>query len=114
MEGLDIQLVASSTKAMILLSGNLTQNQNGRETDAVICYGTGTPPLVGDPQAGTILTQPARFQATAGGGAITPFTLPAIVNTLIIGQTYWFDLALKVTGGNGNVTEVNFLVHGIA
>ena len=114
-----INLIVSSAKspqAWVTVDGQLTNANNNGQTNAVLCYGTGTPPANGAAQIGTILTQPATFVSALGTGrATTPFSLSAVVTGIAVGAPYWIDLAVSVSAGSrGNVTDINLTGHGIA
>jgi hypothetical protein len=102
-----------ASRLWVSIDGRIANNTNGRETDVVICCGTGTPPVNGAAQVGTIITQPAAFVATTGGGAFAPFSLTATVSGITPQITYWFDLAVKVTGGTGNVSNIDACAMGL-
>ena len=114
-----INLIVSSAKssqAWVTVDGQLTNLNSNGQTNAVLCYGTGTPPTNGAAQTGTILTQPASFVSALGTGrATTPFSLSAVVTGITVGAPYWIDLAVSVSSGShGNVTNINLTGHGIA
>jgi len=103
-----------ATAAWVTCDGQITNNSNNGETDIIICYGTGTSPMNGAPLTGTVASQSARYKATAANDFV-PFSLTALIEGLVGGTVYWFDLAMKtVGGGTGKVTEVDFSVHGLA
>jgi hypothetical protein len=98
----------------ITADGQITNSSNNSETDCVICFGAGVAPAWGDAQTGTILTQPARYKATAAGD-FTPFSLTGVVSGLTAGTPYWFDIAVKtVSGGTAQIMDVDFSVLGLA
>lgn len=114
MVGLALTLTSIiATRVWTTFNGRLSNDTNGRETEVVICYGTGPPPANGDPQTGTVITQPASFVATSGGGSFLPFSLTATFSGIEPGTEYWFDLAMKVTGGIGTVDSVDASAMGL-
>jgi hypothetical protein len=102
-----------ASRLWVTIDGRVANTTNGRETDVVVCCGTGPPPANGAPQAGTIVSQPAAFVATTGGGAFAPFSLTATVSGITPQTSYWFDLAVKVTGGTGNVSNIDACAMGL-
>jgi hypothetical protein len=102
-----------ASRVWVTIDGRIANNTNGRETDVVVCCGIGTPPVNGAPQAGTIVSQPAAFVSTTGGGAFAPFSLTATVSGITPQTNYWFDLAVKVTGGTGSVSNIDACVMGL-
>jgi hypothetical protein len=102
-----------ASRLWVSIDGRIANNTNGRETDVVVCCGIGTPPVNGAAQVGTIITQPAAFVATTGGGAFAPFSLTATVSGITPQMNYWFDLAVKVTGGTGNVSDIDACAMGL-
>ena len=114
MVGLGLTLTSViATRLWTTINGRLSNDQNNAETNVVLCYGTGPPPENGDPQTGTILSSPASFVATSGGGSFLPFSLTATVASVTPKTTYWFDLALKVTAGTGTVDNVDASAMGL-
>jgi hypothetical protein len=103
-----------STAVWITCDGQITNTANNGETDVVICFGPGMSPAWGDPQVGTIVTQPARYKSTAANDFV-PFSLTGLATGIAGGQEYWFDLALKTIGiGSAQVMDVDFVAHGLA
>ena len=114
MQGIDLTLATViASRAWVTVNGQVTNDKNGGQTDVVLCYGEGAPPANGDPQAGTILTSPASFVSTSGGGAFLPFSLTAMIAEIVPETDYWFDLAVRVTTGNGNVANVDLCAMGL-
>ena len=100
--------------AWVTADGQISNSANNARTDVVICYGTGTAPVNGAPQAGTIACQPASYIATAANDFV-PWSLTALLTGLVSGTTYWIDLAVRApTGGTGTINAVDFTVHGLA
>jgi hypothetical protein len=103
-----------ATAAWITCDGQITNGANNGETDCVLCWGQGAAPVWGVAQAGTVVTQPARYKSTAAGDFV-PFSLSAVCHPLTPGQSYWFDLAVKTVGtGAAQVMDVDFSAHGLA
>jgi hypothetical protein len=116
MMGLNLSLpaIVASTALWTTCDGQISSSANNGEVDAVICYGTGTPPANGAPQAGTIVSAAARYKSTAAGDYV-PFSLTALITGITKGQTYWLDVALRaIGGGTALLQDVDFSVHGLA
>lgn len=118
MMGLALTLTSSiETGFSIEADGQLSNNLAAGGAEAVICFGTGVPPLNGAAQVGTIVGSSARFTAVTAG-AIAPFAItrrtsppPAITPATV----YWFDLALRAFGGGtASAANLNMNVRGLA
>jgi hypothetical protein len=115
MMGLNTQLTANvGTAATINLDGQITNSSNNSVTEVVVCWGTGTPPLNGAAQAGTVASQAARYKATNANDYV-PFSLTCLVTGLASGTTYWLDAAVRApSGGTAAITDLDFTVVGLA
>ena len=115
MQGLGLSIIGGvENAAWVTADGQISNSSNNSRTDVVICYGTGTAPVNGAPQAGTIACQPASYIATAANDFV-PWSLTALLTGLVSGTTYWIDLAVRApTGGTGTINAVDFTVHGLA
>jgi hypothetical protein len=116
MMGMNLQLppIVASTALWVTTDGQITNSANNGETDCVVCYGTGAPPVNGAAQVGTIAGQAARYKATAAND-FTPFSLTALIQGVAKGQVYWLDLAVKtVGGGTGRVMDLDLCAFGLA
>jgi len=115
MMGLNVQLTSVvASAATVCLDGQITNSANNAVTECVICYGTGTPPVNGAAQAGTIASQAARYKATAGGDYV-PFSITCLIEGLTKGTTYWLDAAVRApSGGTASITDLDFTVVGLA
>jgi hypothetical protein len=115
MMGLNVQLTSVvATAATVCLDGQITNSSNNQVTECVICYGTGTPPVNGAAQTGTIASQPARYKATSGGDYV-PFSITCLIENLTGGNTYWLDAAVRApSGGTASITDLDFTVVGLA
>ena len=115
MMGLGLTLAPEvATGAWVTADGQITNSSNNSVTECVICYGTGTPPVNGAVQAGTIASQAARYKATAGGDYV-PFSITCLIEGLTKGTTYWLDAAVRApSGGTASITDLDFTVVGLA
>jgi hypothetical protein len=88
---------------MAIATGAITNTVANGETDAVVCFGTGTAPTTGSALAGTIIGSAAQYIAPTAGAAGS-FTATGIA-TALTPTPYWFDVAVMgVSGAIGNVT----------
>ena len=97
------------TQAIAIATGAITNSVANGETDAVICFGTGTAPTTGSALAGTIIGSAAQYVAPTAG-ASGSFTATGIVSYLAP-TPYWFDVA--VMGATGSVGNVTLTVSGL-
>lgn len=98
-----------SGRMMVTIDGQLQNSSNGQQTSAAVVVGTGTPPANGDLQTGNgqIVGSPARFEAPSNSAPFVPFSLTVLFPGISAGTSYWIDLAVRVTGGTGNVFDLN-------
>jgi hypothetical protein len=107
--GLDISTTIG-TAARLAVSGNISNTANNGETDAILCYGTGTPPVNGVAQTGTIIGSIIRYMASSGG-SIGPFSKSVVITSLALGTAYWFDLAMKAVTGSAQIHDIDITVN---
>jgi hypothetical protein len=97
------------TQAIAIAIGAITNSVANGETDAVICFGTGTAPTTGSALAGTIIGSPAQYVAPTAGasgtGSISGIAAP------LTPTPYWFDVAVK--GSTGSVGNVTLTISGL-
>jgi hypothetical protein len=97
------------TQAMAIATGAITNTVANGETDAVVCFGTGTAPTTGSALAGTIISSPAQYVAPTAGasgtGSISGIAAP------LTPTPYWFDVA--VMGVTGSISNVTLTVSGL-
>lgn len=105
-----VDIMAASTRAVVTAAGQMSNSSNGGETFVTLNFGSGTAPANGAPNTGTVLTQPAHFIATSGGGSFVPFSLIGLATGLVAGTSYWFDLAVRAqTAGTASVSNVQIM-----
>lgn len=108
MMGLAVTLTPTHAgKILITVDGKIQNSSQNQSTSTVICFGTGTPPVNSAIQTGTIVGAPASFEAASNSSPFAPFSLTVLASNVIAGITYWFDLAVRVTGGTGIVSDLN-------
>jgi hypothetical protein len=88
----------TNTRAQVVVSGQIANSANGGTSTAGLRYGTGTPPVNGAPDTGTVIGEPVVYVATSGGGSYAPFSQNAIITGMTPGQTYWIGVALMSSG----------------
>ena len=95
------------TRLMVTFDGAALNSSTGQTTSVQIRYGTGAGPANGAAVTGT---QAGAAPPFGNGGAVYQggFSKTAIITGLSPATTYWFDLALSVTGGTGSVLGVTF------
>lgn len=95
---------AYSGRIKVEWSGAFYNSVLSNQTTAQLRYGTGGAPANGAAATGTAGSQVQANAALANGSI--PFTLPFAVS-LSVGTTYWFDIALIVSGGTGGLQSVS-------
>jgi hypothetical protein len=90
----------TNTRAQVVVSGQIANSVNGGTSTAGLRYGTGTPPVNGAPDTGTVIGEPVVYVATSGGGDFGPFSQNAVITGLTPGQTYWIGIALMASAGS--------------
>lgn len=95
------------TRIHVSFDGVVTNGTTGQITNVQIRYGTGAGPANG---AGLTGTQAGAQTSYGNGGAVYQggFSKSVIITGLSPATTYWFDLALSVTGGTGSVAGITF------
>ena len=75
--------------------------------DEELCYGTGTPPINGAAPTGTHIPVPNSgfLELRPQTNSQLPVVFFANVLGLTIGQTYWFDAAIKTTSATGSIDD---------
>lgn len=105
---------AGSTRAIVLLAGQIANTNNNGITNVQMYYGTGTPPANGAAVTGTAVGGSVSFVATSGGGAYTPFSESVLLLSLTPGTAYWVDLALASPGaGTGSVRSLDITIFSL-
>lgn len=94
-----------STRLALVVDGQVTNSATNGQSYVQLVIGTGTPPAAGTSLAasgGTALGLELSV-ITKTGGDLLPFARSEIVSGLVLGTTYWFDVARR-TGGTGTTT----------
>jgi len=104
MMGLAVAFTPSSTRILIIISGNIASNTGGDGAAAQIATGTGGAPGNGVAATGTTRGNLATLTNDATGTNKFPFTCSAVVTGLSAGVALWIDLNLRaITAGTANV-----------
>ncbi len=89
---------------------NVNNNTAGDGVQAVLSYGSGTPPAANSALAGTQVGGTAK-ETSAAASASNEVALAAVVTGLTVGTTYWLDVAYSaITGGTATISIVYALV----
>jgi hypothetical protein len=100
------------SQALAVAVGGISNTVANGETDAAICFGTGTAPIAGAAQAGTIIGSPAHFVAPTAGASGTG-SISGIGSPLVVSTGYWFDIAIRGIGGAGAISNYSLTVSGL-
>ncbi len=113
MMGLGLNFTSVLGRAFVTMDGQITNSNNGGETDAQLMWGVGTAPVYGaaPPAGAAVIGTQIRFKAALGGGAFSPFSQSGLITGLPPGQQVWIGLALKVVSGTGSVQDVCLTAH---
>ena len=101
MQGVGFQFTPAATgNVLILVTTGLANGVDQVQASARMLYGTGTPPVNGVAETGTLLGQAMNVNSSGangqGGGSQAVY-----LSGLTVGTTYWLDLSLKSsTGGD--------------
>src|SRR6476646_6313400 len=108
MMGLGLNFTSVLGRAFVTMDGQITNSNNGGETDAQLMWGLGVAPVYGaaPPAGATVIGTQIRFKAALGGGAFSPFSQSGLITGLPPGQQIWIGLALKVVVGTGSVQDI--------
>ena len=97
-------------RVLIILLANVNNNTAGDGVQAVLSYGTGTPPAAGAAVTGTQVGGTAK-ETSAAASASLEIALVAVVSGLTVGTTYWLDVAYSaITGGTATISIIYALV----
>jgi hypothetical protein len=97
-------------RVLIILLANVNNNTAGDGVQAVLSYGSGTPPAANSALTGTQAGGTAK-ETSAAASASNEVALAAVVSGLTVGTTYWLDVAYSaVTGGTATISIIYALV----
>jgi hypothetical protein len=107
------------SEAVASADGHMANDTINCETDAILVYGSGTPPNNGVAFNSSTMVQmgdPVRHVSGVAGG-FAPFSITRVSGAIpltVPSVTYWVDMAVKaVGGGTSTITNVNVFVRGI-
>ena len=97
-------------RVLVILLANVNNNTAGDGIQAVLSYGSGTPPAPGSAITGTQVGGIAKVTSAAANAALE-IALAAVVTGLTVGTTYWLDVAYSaITAGTASMSIVYALV----
>lgn len=99
-------------RALVTTTGMIGNTASNGQTYFQLTYGTGTAPVNGAAQTGTLLGLSIMFTA-AQPNDYAPFSQTAVMTGLSPGITYWIDLAVRVTSGTSIANGIQLVAHGI-
>ena len=106
------QTAITISRVMLIVTGQIANTNNNGQAVAQLMMDIGNPPANGDPVTGTAIGEPVQFISTTGsggGGGFGPFSQNILVENLIAGTSYWFDLALNAAnGGTASLKNLQF------
>jgi hypothetical protein len=99
-----------STRAMIMISGQMANSTAGDGATVDVRYGTGTAPSNGSAVTGTLVGI-AQSSTSVSAGQKSGFCVCVPITGLTVGTAVWVDLSLMaVTGGTASITGVTVSV----
>ena len=97
-------------RVLIILLANVNNNTAGDGVQAVLSYGTGTPPAANGALAGTQVGGTAK-ETSAAASASNEVALAVVLTGLTVGTTYWLDVAYAaITGGTATISIIYAVV----
>jgi hypothetical protein len=97
-------------RVLIILLANVNNNTAGDGVQAVLSYGSGTPPAANSALTGTQVGGTAK-ETSAAASASNEVALAAVVTGLTVGTTYWLDVAYSaITGGTATISIIYAVV----
>lgn len=114
MAGLGVQtaacrIVAGGTgRLVVMITGDLVADANGRTSATQISYGTGTAPANAAAVAGT-QTGGSLAWVSLTAQLTRPFAISTLITGLTAGTDYWLDLAGSSSAGTIQYTNLNLL-----
>jgi hypothetical protein len=114
--GIGVQFIpASSTRGFIILDGQLGNSSNGQSSDFQLLYGQGAAPDYGTPVANTngIYIGGAVNMIASRPNDLNPFSVSALLTTLVIGQQYWIGAAFRAEGGTATLSQMSVTIFEI-
>jgi hypothetical protein len=108
--GIGVQFVpTTSTRAFVVLDGQLGNNSNGQASDFQLLYGQGVAPAYGTLVTNTngIYVGGAVNMVASRPNDLNPFSVSALLTALIIGQQYWIGAAFRAEGGTATLSQMS-------
>src|SRR5215467_3195173 len=92
-------------RVYIMFGSNVKMTTGGATSTINLRFGTGAPPSPGDPVTGTQVTASTIIDINE----FTDITLFGLLGPLVLGTTYWLDIAVEVLSGGDLVMNNNAL-----
>ena len=108
--------VGGSTRAVVLVSGELGNTQNGNQSDLQLVYGEGDAPAFGTVVSTTNgqLIGGVLSMVSSRSNDFAPFSAEALITGLTPGTLYWLGVAFRATsGGNATLSEMSLVAFGL-
>ena len=96
-------------RVLIILLTNVNNNTAGDSVQAVLSYGSGTPPAANSALAGTQVGSSTDV-TSAVANAANAITLAAVITGLTVGTTYWVDAAYSAVGGGTATITIRYAI----
>lgn len=109
MMGLNRTITPSGTgNVLFIATGSIANNNVLGGAKVALRYGTGTPPINGAAQTGTIVSGYVTQTLAVGANDASPFAVHGLITGLSTGTAYWYDLQLAaVTAGTASVSNLS-------
>lgn len=102
---------AASGRILVIISGDITNNNALGGAKALLKYGTGAAPSNGDAPSGTSLGSQVSLSLVPAANTTEPFTVQGIATGLSVGTAYWVDLDLAaITAGTASVADLSVTI----
>jgi hypothetical protein len=103
-----------SSRVLIMLSGDLTNNTASDGVKIRLRYGTGSAPADEAALTGTTLGNIPQFVPPATANLKAPFAIQGIASGLTVGTQIWVDIELAaITGGTATAENLSLSIHEI-
>jgi hypothetical protein len=112
MQGMAFQFTPQTTGNLkVTVNANLTNATDQAQASARMLYGTGTPPVNGVGETGTVLGN-AMNSNVSGANGQNNTCATHLLTGLTVGTTYWLDMSLKssVSSSLANLFNVTFVL----
>lgn len=112
--GLALSFTPTGTRMKISITGRLRSSGAGASITSQMAYGTGTAPVNGAAQTGTLLgASISAVEPTGVNTAYFPVTMIYVATGLTPGTTYWVDVCLSTSGGTAIIANLSTVIEDI-